>query len=330
MINPKYVAIVAVALMFGAQKQPGYQMAEIGLYAPDLKAIRRLIGPGGAPALPPGDGYNLIANSWNQISPKGREFLLREPEIALVVVSSNGKWSYRSTGTIALRPLFNPGEALTPKDAGSLRDILESPWCTKLRDFYQAVLFGTGPYSPNGSRGGPSPAASYGLLLANVEQAGVAKEEEDWFRRLIGLEVMALDKESRDAVIADEAFRPEIRKALDAITEARNQQLDSVVKLSLAGTLHRVSMDHLALPVSSQGRTELGPFIINSVAGKRILSWSGNRQVIFVVPQNDNLGLPSEFSKQSLAALLGNGKARAFVSSPLADEIFEVIAPATR
>ena len=319
------VMIAAGALVFSVPGRPASQAAEIGLYAPDLRAIQQLIGPGGLPTLPPGDGYNIVVKSWNEISSKGREFLLHEPEIALVVVASNGKWSYRSSGTITLRPLFSPGEHLSPKDLGALSEILESPVGGKLRDFYQAVVFGTGPLSPNGSRGGRSPAASYGLLLSDIDRENLSKEEREWFHRVIGSEVLALDPESRDAAAADTLYGAQIGQAIDSIQRAKKQQFDSVVNLSLKGTPRQVPLGNLA--PSSQDSTELGPFVVKSVSGKKVLYWSTSREVIFIVPTDQNRDLPSEFTKQTLRALLDSGEARVFVSSPLAGEIFEVIVP---
>ncbi|HEY6327926.1 MAG TPA: hypothetical protein VI756_01220, partial [Blastocatellia bacterium] len=268
------VMIASAVLALSIQRRPAGQVAEIGLYAPDLRAIQKLIGPGGAPTLPPGNDYNSVAKFWNQVSHTGQEFLLREPEIALVVVSSNGKWSYRSSGTIALRPLFNPGERMSPKDAEALSDILDSPVGGKLRDFYQAVLFGTGPLSPNGSRGGGSPAASYGLLLADIDRTDLSKEEREWFRRIVGSELLALDRESRDAAAADKIYGVRIGQAIDSIQHAKSQQLEFVVDSSIKGTPRQVSLNDLALPTSSEGSTELGPIAVSSVRGKKILSWS--------------------------------------------------------
>jgi hypothetical protein len=331
MIRTLCLANIAAALVLGIEIHAG-PPSEIGLYPPDLRAIRRLIGPAETPTLPPGDQYSRIAKAWSQVSKKGREFLLREPDVALVVVAANGKWSYRSTGMTALRYLYSSRESLRAKDAENLSDVFESTWGRELRDFYQAVLFGTGPYSTAGSRGVPT-AVPYGLMLSRAKQPDVGKQEKEWFLSLVGSEITALDNDTREAVTGDPTYGREIRDAVATIAETRKRQLDAVARAFATGASHRISVADLALPMFSLEAARVSrPWTIAIIGENKVYVWSIAYAVIFVIPKYNDPNLPSELTKESLRSLIESGKVKAFASSPLSEEVFEVAAasPAKR
>jgi hypothetical protein len=333
MMRTLFLVNIAAALILCVEIHAAGPASEIGLYPPDLRAIRRLIGPAGTPTLPPSDEYNRIAQAWSLVSKKGRELLLREPDVALVVVAANGKWSYRSSGITALRSLYSSGESLRARDAENLSYIFESTWCRELRDFYQAVLFGTGPYSTAGSKGSGSAAAiPYGLLLSRTKQPDVGRQEREWFLSLVGSEITALDNDNREAVTSDPTYGREIREAVATVAETRKRQLDAVAQAFARGPAQQVSIDDLTLPESSrEGGGVFGPFTTSAAGESKVLMYRNPQEVIFILRRDDGPNLPSEFTKESLRRLIQNGRVKAFVSSPLSERVFEVTAsPSTK
>jgi hypothetical protein len=183
-------------------------------------------GPTGALNLPSGEEPARIAKAWDRVSKKGREFLLREPGLALVVVDSNGKWLYRSTGITTLRAVHNPGDGLRKQDADDLGAVLNNYWCRQLRDFYERLLFSTGPYSTGATRTIGSPAAmAYGSFLAQVANGDARKEDKDWLGRIVGYEIRSLDEKTRESLVSDPVYGGEIAKATAAAEETRRLQL---------------------------------------------------------------------------------------------------------
>jgi hypothetical protein len=319
------IAAVAVSMMFPVRASS--QTSEIGLYTPDLRAIRQMSGPTGSLNLPSGDEPSRIAKAWDRLSKKGREFLLREPSLALVVVDSNGKWSYRSTGITTLRPVFSSGERLRSQDADDLGAVLNNYWCRQLRDFYERLLFSNGPYSTGATRNTGSPAAmAYGSFLTQVEREGARKEDKDWLRRIVGYEILGLDENTRETLVSDPIYGTEIAKATAAAEETRRLQLDSVARASSSIRTTQVNIDDIAfiLPRQPGDAATLGRFDVSTVNGRKVFSWSNPGGVVFIRTERDREGLPFEFTRENLRGLLKEDKVTAYVSSPAMSEIVEV------
>lgn len=326
-INLLYFSTAAVAVSIIFPVRASTQTSEIGLYTPDLRAIRQMSSPTGSLNLPGGDEPTRIARAWDRLSKKGREFLLREPGLALVVVDSKGKWSYRSTGITTLRPVYSSGERLRKQDADDLGAVLNNYWCTQLRDFYERLLFSTGPYSTGATRNIGSPAAmAYGSFLAQVEREAARKEDKDWLRRIVGYEILGLDDNTRDALVSDPIYGTEIAKATAKAEETRRLQLDAVARASSSIRTAQVNIDDIAfiLPRQPGDAAALGRFDVSTVNGRKVLSWSSPGGIVFIRTKRDREGLPSEFTRENLRGLLKEYKVTAYVSSPATSEIVEV------
>lgn len=326
-IDLLYFSIVAVAVSIMFPVQASSQTSEIGLYPPDLRAIRQMSGPTGSLNLPSGDESTRIAKAWDRLSKKCREFLLREPTLALVVVDSNGKWLYRSTGITTLRPVYSSGERLRRQDADDLGAVLNNYLCRQLRDFYERLLFSTEPYSAGATRNMGSPAAmAYGSLLVQVERGTARKEDKDWLHRIVGYEIRGLNETTREALVSDPIYGPEIAKATAAAEETRTLQLDSVARASSSSRTTQVNIDDIAftLPRQPGDAAMLGRFDVSTVSGSKVLSWSNSGGVVFIRTEKDREELPFEFTQENLRRLLKEDKVTAYVSSPASPEIVEV------
>jgi hypothetical protein len=313
------------------------QASEIGLYPPDVQAIRRMAGPVGALSIPAADDQaNAARKAWGRISKKGREFLLREPGLALVIVNSDGKWLYRSTAIANIRSVNDSSEPLRKQDADDLAEVLDSPVCQHLRDFYEGRLLSALQYSPNGSRGLGSPLAeAYGSLLSRVQGAGATPEENDWLRRIVGFEILGLDDKTRQVLRTDPTYGPDIIKSIVAAEETGKQQLEAVAQASSGRpgphphfnpSEDMVGLDDLAfhLPDKPGDATLTGTVEISEVNGRQILRWTNPAGTVFVTGKTGEIDLPLDLTKENLRSVLQTGKAKMYVSSPASLEIFEV------
>lgn len=326
-ISLRYRSIAFVVVSTALSMSAFSQTSEIGLYPPDLRAIRQMSSPTGSLSLPSGDEAAGIAKAWGRISKKGREFLLREPGLALVTVDSSGKWLYRSTGITTLRVVYNPGEALRRQDADDLGAVLNSYWCRQLRDFYERMLFSTGPYSAGSTRSiGSLVAMAYGSFLAEVESGSGRNEDKEWFSRIVGYEMRGLDENTREGLLRDPTYGAEIASAKAAAEETRRRQLESVAAASSSGSPPQVNFPDIAfvLPQRPGEAERFGRFEVTSLHGRELLSWSTPSVAIFMLAVKDLKHLPSYFTEENLRELLKDDKVKAYVASPGAPQIFEL------
>jgi hypothetical protein len=303
------------------------RVSEIGLYGPDLRAVRQMAAPTGALNLPAGVESNRARSAWDQISPKGREYLLREPDLALVVVDSNGRWLYRSTGITSLRSVFNAGEALRNSDAKYLAEVLDNTYCRQLRGFYERLLFSSSPYSTSSSRGlGTPEGAIYGSFLAQVDREASTMENREWFLRIVGYAVLGLDDSSRTKLTNDADYGAQIASATASAQATRKQQLDAVGRAFESSSTRRVDIDHLGfhLPRSREDAQTRGTLNDVSVRGRKVLVWSDQDGTVFVLNAKENTTPTVDLTEQDLRSLLLHDSIKVYIATPTDSDVFEV------
>ncbi len=193
----------------------GAQEVGVALYYPDFQAIRALFDPSGQLNLPQGPGHQEIITSWQAITPQGRDLLLRERSLAVVVLDNRGIWLYRTASIPRLQALQGAVAGPQPGDYENLSTLLDYRWFQDLRQFYGSLLF---------AQGGPEIGQQVGPLLAEVDQsADLAGPQKTWFRGLVGVELQDLDNTSRADLLATPEHADAFAGALAAADARRNE-----------------------------------------------------------------------------------------------------------
>ncbi len=313
------ILFAAIVMLFSYTCAVSAQDSAVGLYYPDIKAIRTLIGPTAIPDLPLGQEYTKLLQSWNQISTKGRELLLKERDLALVVVDSAGDWLYRSTGVHTLRSLHETNEERNENDLSNLLLILRNFWFQQLRDFYDHSLFAANY---------PAASSAFGKLLDRVDETNDAtNDEKNWFRSIVGAELDSMDNDTRKALLIDEKYG---RKFVDAIALAeatRTEQLESIASAFAFGSQQTVLFNDVVyqFPVddeeSAKARRDVN---FRFVHGKKLMEVSTMDTVWWVAAMEDDQEVPLELSAPKLQSLLKNDEAMVFVGGHGNSKIYEV------
>jgi len=300
------ISCLALVFVVSCAYQASAQISAVGLYYPDLRAMRTLIGPNGLPNLPPGPDHTKLAKVWNQISREGRNLLLKERDLALIIVDSKGNWLYRTTGVHALRSLHRENEPKPPKDFTSLLPILRHVWFQQLRNFYDRLLF-----APNTS----SAPAAFGDLLTNVKEAtGVTNAEKDWFRSIVGAELRGMDNIARRSLLLDKKYGKGFVDAIALAEVTRNAQLESVGNAIVQGPKHTIGIEDAACHFATDDEFKWTEYNVRFIKGKKLIEVSSMGSVCWLGAKDDDADLPIGFSAKDVRSLLEDGKAMIFVS----------------
>jgi len=310
------ISSLALVFVLSHAYQASGQVSAVGLYYPDLRAIRTLIGPTGLPNLPPGPEHQKLATAWNQVSSIGRDLLLKERDLALVIVDSNGNWLYRTTGVHALRSLHRESDPKHPEDFPSLLPILSHLWFQQLRDFYDRVL-----YAANTS----SAPTAFGAVLASVNDVpGAARADKDWFRSVVGAEVRGMDNNSRRSLLVDKKYGTEFADAIALAEATRNAQLQSVRNAIAKGPKYTVEIEDAGCYFGTQDDVPWTELNVRFVEGKRLIEVSSMGTVCWLAASKDGKDVPLGFSIKNLHSLLKEGKATVFLSGHGTSEVYGV------
>lgn len=304
-----FISAVALVCVISHACQASGQVSAVGLYYPDLRAMRTLIGPTGTPNLPAGTEHTNLANAWKQLSSYGRDLLLKERDLALVIVDSNGNWLYRTTGVHTLRSLKG-----NQNDLDSLRPVLGHLWFQQLRNFYDRLLFAANTSSaPN----------AFGELLANVNDApSVTKDDKNWFRSVVGAELRGMDNNVRKSLLLDQKYGRDFVDAIALAEATRNAQLQSVEIAIVEGAKKKITFDAVVhFPTDD---TEWTEYNVRNVGGKKLIEVSSMGSVCWLAAKNEDADLPVAVSIKSLLSLINEGKALVFLSGHGTSEVYGV------
>jgi len=199
----------SLILIFLASAAAGEEMA-VALYYPDFRAIREILKPAGRRK------HKGIVAKWEQISQRGGELLLKERDLAVVVIDSKGNWFYRTSGIHILRSLYSESETRDVEDLVDIRVILDDPWFQQLRNFYDTLLFAEGSLIA---------PAELALLLRRIDKLPDPElEQKDWFRGIVGAEIRAMDNTARKNLLLDPTYGKDFINAIAIAESAHSQQ----------------------------------------------------------------------------------------------------------
>jgi hypothetical protein len=279
-----------------------------------------MIGPTGEPTIPASDpSYTKIVTAWGKISARGRELMLKERDLVILVVSSDGDWLYRTSGIVRLRSMYGANNAPKNQDLASLLEILDSPKFQELQEFFykQRQQFGAASTAPT----------TLCPVLAGWE-AAFRKEDKDWFQAIAGAEVLSWDGSRRKTAVMNSKCGSSFRDAVAVAEDARVRQLRLVANGDAKGTVG-IGDVWLALPEQSGEAAKIGTLderFVSSWAGqsKKILLWSTSGGTVFVTPKSSYADLKPEFTKSWLNDLLKQDRAEVFVAWHGATSVFRV------
>ncbi len=289
----------------------------IGLYSPDLQAMRRLVAPTGAVNLPPGPGYREVAGAWNGLSRRGRELLLREHDVVLVVVDSNGDWLYRSSGIHTLRRLYSGKDSRNPKDLECLLHIIESDWFNQLRRFFSGLLFASDSTSE---------ATNFGAILTSVEKIKNANaEQKDWLRGIVGAEIQGMDSTARGRLLRHSVYGKEFVHAIAVADAKRNEQLKNLSAALAEGTSDTIDLSAIATCLDErQDDAEPKDVNVKVIDGRAVWVCNAQGQTLYVAPKHGDVKFPGRFTATEVTGLISSNNALVYIGFLGKPTIFKV------
>ena len=303
------VAITIFAISYATHAQTA-----VGLYDPDLTALRKMIGPDGKPISFAGEDHQKFIASWNNLSAAGRELLLKQRDLAVVVVNNTGQWAYRSSGIPRLVGLNPP---LRKDDFADILQMLDDPKVQTMRNFYYDRRFGNKPTSE-----------TYGSFLEKSKEQSTSAAETAWFNGFVGAEIQALDAETQSRLFADEEYGPALRAAAAQSNRTRNDHLHFIAGAYVNPLREQIAFDDLALALPENAGDVVLIGHEKGFAGHReVFSWTADGNTVYVVPTNDRAGAEIKFTRTNIFDLLREGKARVFVASAVQQKVFGLSVP---
>lgn len=305
------LSVLAVTLIVSETQG---QDSAVGLYFPDFRALRALVNPKGKLNLPAGFGQTEVDKAWQTLSTDGRDLLLQERDLALLVVDSNGSWLYRTSGVHKLKSLHGGNRARQKKeDFTNLTRILSNLWFRQLRDFYDEMLFAR-----------DSSPQRLGTILASVDnfnQAG--KNQKDWFRSIVGTEISQMDNAARKGLLVDETYGAAFANAVAIAKAQRGNQLDMIAKYLKQGSKENVDIGKIGF-YSGEGE---GKYVnIVSVGDKKLWEFNSHTGVVYVRAADDDKTPPVWFDQNSLQQHLKKGHYEAYFAPAGTQKVYGIYA----
>jgi len=298
----------------------------IALDSPDITVFRRIVDPKGQFVIPAGKSVQGLIDAWGALSLKGRDLLLKERDVAVVVVNDEGQWFYRSTGLIYLRSLLDQADHAQATDYSNLLAAVNHPWFQELHHFYaEETLFTTQAEVPDAER--------FGALLARVDQMPEAEPaQKEWFRTLVGSDLRSLDSNTRTQLLLHPTLGRHVAQAIVLSEAHQNRQLDAVAEMlkrggggsqvSLADVAQTVSPDR-AVPSLAQAHT----LDIRTLGNQKVFIVRDPDRVFYVAPKisaSTTASLPKALNRQQIKNLIVENKADVFVGMPGTSVVFSV------
>jgi hypothetical protein len=290
----------------------------VGLYYPDFRAMRQLIGPKGIPNVPAGEDHDEISLAWRALFDKGQELLLQERDLALLVVDSNGNWLYRTSGVHSLKSLHMGDTAQNRADHDNLQKILRNPLFLALRDFFNELLFARATSSKR-----------LGVLIASVDNLPAGQAQKDWFRSIVGAEIMQMDNVDQQGLLLDKDYGAVFVNALTLAKAQRRQRLEIIARYLKDGADESVGICSVALYSPSQGNDYpvAGHMNLVTLAGKKIWEINSHTGTVYVAAKDDKWatsGVTGAFRRGDLAKYLKDGRFLAYVALPGTQKVYEI------
>lgn len=304
-----------LAVFFCLLSNLNAQEQSVGLYYPDFRAVRTLFQPGGTMNLPDGSERDTIVEAWNKISQPGRQLLLQERDLVVLVVTSEGRWLYRSQGIHTLRLLSQEAS----EDAENLLTILTHAWFGTLRDFYSRTLFQSSLSAA---------PVNYGSMLTGLESRlpESTPEQRDWFRTIVGEEIIdTADPRLRTVLLSDPTHGESLRGAVALARKSKESRLKSLSVAVQSDPGEFIDLGELGLSDRHAGYdvTVLRQMDVQSVEGAKFLEWNTTDGTVFLELPED--GIPAgDLSPKKLEQLIRDRKTKAFLGTPGTDKVFEL------
>jgi hypothetical protein len=295
------------------------QNTAVGLYYPDFRAIKTIVNPKGRLNLPEGYAQDEMDAAWESLSTNGRDLLLQERDLALLVVDSDGNWLYRTSGLHTLKSVYADNTAREKEDLTNLMRILRNPWFQELRKFYNATLYAR-DMSPK----------RLGTLLASVDgldQAG--QDQKDWFRSVVGAEISQMDNVVRKGLLLDEKYGTAFVNAV-AIAEAqRGQRLQMIAEYIEEGTDENIDVEKMAIHFGGgPDERPLDQYVnVISVGGKNLWEFNAHTGMVYASAKDDKEAptlVPASFDSDALQRLLKEDRLQFYFAPTGAETVYRV------
>jgi hypothetical protein len=322
--------IVVFLVFTAALLPPKHLLAEeaIGLYYPDFRALRQLINLNGEPALPRGPGYDDLATAWNGLCEDGRDLLLKEKDVVLVVVRAEGTWLWRSSRIPTLRELQVRKQTERTRDYDRLRAILTNPWYMELRDFYDHVLF---------SQNSVAVPERFGELLERADKLpNAVVAQKNWCKAIIGTRLSAADEPTRAKLMQDRKYGKQFRAAMILADSRRAAQIKEVAqatsKPGTVGPALKFTFDKakelLTFGLADDASQQMYPLaVVDAPGGRHIVSFPAESGTIYVATLANNADsewFKSGFSFDEVEPLVLKGEADVFYASHGSNKVVDV------
>ena len=302
--------LVLLASQLAICRSASAQTDAVGLNTTDIYALRTMLGPTGEPTFPAGARHEKVSSAWKEISEPARDLLLREQDLAVVIVDSNGVWLWRSSGIQTLRALY--GDKLQQKkaDLEHLVAIIKDDWFQKLtRLRYES------PLPPNRA----DFVDAFATMLTRADAtAGATGEEKEWFRGIVGSEIQNLDSGARTALLLHPVEGKRFIEAVAVADTAKKRQLEAVDHALTSGAGKSIRLEDLAVqfPTGTEKKLANGRANVRVVGGKPLIEWTTPNGSVFVAAKKASPKLPSiDFTKSGIKKMMENDQADVFFSS---------------
>ena len=179
----------------------------IGLFYPDLGALRMIMGPNDTCNVSEQNTKSKIEECWKKLSKKGREFLLKENDIAIVIVQLDGNWFYRTSGVHTLKPLYASNQGKISSDMNNLLTIIRTQAYQELKDLHYNSLFYTR-------------TANYSNILgAHIERIENIKSEslKDWLLSVISNQMYHMEPSLLATLGENKKYKPKFDELIASV-----------------------------------------------------------------------------------------------------------------
>lgn len=242
----------------------GSEYVRVGMYYPDFRAIRTIFAIDGATNLPKGYQQQILNDSWKDISEEGKILILKERDLAMVVISNLGLWYYRTSGNYLLKSLREKTMKLKSEDAEHFEEILKTKWFDILREFYSKLLFAQTDLPDR-----------LGELISSLDDLpDVNKEQITWIKVIIGNEIYAMNSEKKKELLSNKKYAPVFNDVIAKAENNHKRQID-VIEKALT-TEKRKGIDCSGFAKSVYGKL-FGIELPNNVSVAR----AGNKDIIY-------------------------------------------------
>ena len=157
--------------------------------------------------------------------------------------------------------------------------ILEYAGFQQLREYFRSQLF---------SPGRKLNASIFGSPLHNLDQDLASNAEKDWFRAVIGAEILDLDSATRTTFIQDPIFGKELLAAISLAQVTREKQLNDVWQAAVLGeSRHEIGIWEIQRYIPERGGAISGwdvSYSLGTVKGKRLLVWATAGRTFILSP----------------------------------------------